>query len=98
MREETGLPISATSKMGKILAWKKISRVVPMERIVTALPEDTMRIISDANYIVEPRFTPLSEHETKVEFTYYYSTKSLKAKLFNDIAKRKIARDAQEYS
>ena len=70
--------------------------VVPMERIVTALPEDTMGITKMLpDYLVETRCTPLAENETKIEFSHYYSTKSLKAKLFTLIAKRKMARDAQ---
>ncbi len=47
------------------------------------------------DYLVEVRLTPLAETKTKIEFSHYYSTKSLKAKLFNSIAKRKIARDSQ---
>ena len=83
-------------KDGKNTCVEKDLEVVPMERIVTALPEDTMgitKILPD--YLVETKLTPLSEHETKVEFSHYYSTKSLKAKLFTLIAQRKIARDAQ---
>jgi Polyketide cyclase / dehydrase and lipid transport len=83
-------------KDGKNTCVEKDIEVVPMERIVTALPEDTMgitNILSD--YIVEARLTPLAENETKIEFRHYYSTKSLKAKLFNVIAKKKIAGDSQ---
>jgi hypothetical protein len=70
--------------------------VIPMERIITALPEDTMGITKMLpDYVVETRLTPLAEDETKIEFSHYYSTRSLKAKLFNVIAKRKIARDSQ---
>jgi len=83
-------------KDGKNTCVEKDLEVVPMERIVTALPEDTMGITKMLpDYLVEARLTPLAENETKVEFSHYYSTKSLKAKLFNVIAKRKIARDSQ---
>ncbi len=58
--------------------------------------EDTMGITKLlADYLVETRFTPLAENETKVEFWHYYSTKSLKTKLFNIIVKNKIARESQ---
>jgi len=81
---------------GKNTCVEKDLEVVPMERIVTALPEDTMGITKMLpDYVVEARLTPLAEDETKVEFRHYYSTKSLKTKFFNVIAKRKIARDAQ---
>src|SRR6266699_2704326 len=83
-------------KDGKNTCVEKDIEVVPMERIVTALPEDTMGITKMLpDYIVEARLTPLAEHETKVEFRHFYSTKSLKTKLFNVIAKRKIARESQ---
>jgi Polyketide cyclase / dehydrase and lipid transport len=83
-------------KDGKNTCVEKDIEVVPMERIVTALPEDTMGITKMLpDYIVETRLTPLAESETKVEFRHYYSTKSLKTKLFTLIAKKKIARDSQ---
>jgi hypothetical protein len=47
------------------------------------------------DYLVETRLTPLAENETKVEFRHYYSTNSIKTKLFNVIAKKKIARQSQ---
>jgi hypothetical protein len=47
------------------------------------------------DYVVETRFTPLAVNETKIEFRHYYSTKSLKTKLFNVIAKKRIVRDSQ---
>jgi hypothetical protein len=83
-------------KDGKNTCVEKDLEVVPMERIVTALPEDTMGITKMLpDYLVETRLTPLAENETKIEFSHYYSTKSLKTKLFTLIAKRKIARDSQ---
>jgi hypothetical protein len=91
-----GVAYKCHLKDGKNTCVEKDLEVVPMERIVTALPEDTMGITKMLpDYLVEARLTPLAENETKVEFSHYYSTKSLKAKLFNVIAKRKIARDAQ---
>jgi len=81
---------------GKNTCVEKDLEVVPMGRIVTALPEDTMGITNMLpDYLVEARLTPVASHETKVELSHYYSTKSLKTKLFNVIVKRKIARDAQ---
>jgi hypothetical protein len=83
-------------KDGKNTCVEKDIEVVPMERVVTALPEDTMGITTMLpDYLVESRLTPLAENETKVEFRHYYSTKSLKAKLLNIIVKNKIARESQ---
>ncbi len=81
---------------GKHTCVEKDLEVVPMERIVTALPEDTMGITNMLpDYLVEARLRPVAPNETKVEFCQYYSTKSLKTKVINVIVKRKIARDAQ---
>jgi hypothetical protein len=44
---------------------------------------------------VETKFQKLGDLSTKMEISHYYSTKSLKAKLLNLIAKRKIARETQ---
>lgn len=83
-------------KDGKNTCVEKDLEVVPMERIVTALPEDTMGITKLLpDYLVEARLTPVASNETSVEFKHYYSTKSLKAKLFNLVVKRKIAKDSQ---
>jgi Polyketide cyclase / dehydrase and lipid transport len=95
-RRGNGVAYRCHLKDGKNTCVEKDLEVVPMERIVTALPEDTMGITKMLpGYLVEARLTPLAERETKVEFRHYYATKSLRAKLFNVIAKRKIARDAQ---
>jgi hypothetical protein len=95
-QREQGVAYRCYLKDGKNTCVEKDLEVVPLERIVTALTEDTMgitRMLPD--YLVETSFTPLDEDETKVEFQHYYSTKSLKAKLFNVIAKNKIARESQ---
>ena len=91
-----GVAYKCYLKDGKNTCVEKDIEVVPMERIVTALPEDTMGITKMLpDYVVESRLTPLAENETKIEFRHYYSTKSLKAKLLNVIVKRKIARESQ---
>jgi len=95
-QREQGVAYRCYLKDGKNTCVEKDLEVVPMERIVTALTEDTMGITNMLpDYIVETRFTPLAENETKVEFRHYYSTEFLKTKLFNVIAKRKIARDSE---
>ncbi len=95
-QREQGVAYKCYLKDGKNTCVEKDLEVVPMERIVTALPEDTMGITKMLpDYIVETRFTPLAENETKVEFWHYYSTKSLMAKLLNIIIKNKIAGESQ---
>jgi hypothetical protein len=71
--------------------------VVPMRRIVTALPEDTMglsKIFPD--YIVESTLDPIDQDRTRVAFAHFYSTKSLKAKLVNIIARPRIAKESAD--
>lgn len=75
---------------------EKDIEIVPLQKIVTVLPEDTFgitRILSD--YTVETTFLRLGEASTKVEISHYYRTKSLMAKLLNFIVKGKLARETQ---
>ena len=81
---------------GKHTCVEKDIEIVPMERIVTILPEDSFgisKILSD--YTVETRLQRLGDFATEVEISHFYSTKTLKAWLLNLIARRKIARDTQ---
>jgi hypothetical protein len=61
------------------------------------LPEDTFgisKVLSD--YVVETTLHRVGQSSTKIEISHYYSTRTLKAKLLDLIAKRKIARDTQD--
>jgi hypothetical protein len=81
---------------GKHTCIEKDIEIVPLQKIVTVLPEDTFgisRILGD--YTVETTFRKLGDASTKVEIRHYYSTPSLKAKLLNVIARGKIARETQ---
>jgi hypothetical protein len=81
---------------GKHTCIEKDIEIIPLQKIVTVLPEDTFgisKILSD--YRVETAFQRMSDQATKVEISHYYSTKTLKAKFLNLIAKGKIARDTQ---
>ena len=81
---------------GKHWCIEKDIEIIPLQKIVTVLPEDTFgisKILSD--YRVETTFQALGARSTKVEISHYYSTTTLKAKLFNLIAKGKIARETQ---
>lgn len=81
---------------GKYMCVEKDIEIVPMEKIVTVLPEDTLgisKILSD--YVVESTLHRAGEFSTSVEISHYYSTKTWKAKLLNLVASRKIARETQ---
>jgi uncharacterized protein YndB with AHSA1/START domain len=93
---EAGVSYQCHLSGGKHSCVEKDIEIVPLQKIVTTLPQDTLgitRIFPD--YTVETVFHKLGEASTKVEISHYYSTTSLKAKLLNFIAKGKIARDSQ---
>ena len=93
---EPGVSYQCHLSGGKHSCVEKDIEIVPLQKIVTVLPEDTFgisRILSD--YVVETTFQKLGGASTKVEISHYYSTASLKAKLLNLIAKHKIGRDTQ---
>ncbi|MGE5322794.1 MAG: SRPBCC family protein [Actinomycetota bacterium] len=79
---------------GKHSCIEKDIEIVPLERIVTVFPEDTLgisRILSD--YTVETTFQKLGDSSTKVEISHYYSTPTLKARLLNLVARGRIGRE-----
>ena len=93
---EPGVSYQCHLSGGKHSCIEKDIEIVPLEKIVTVLPEDTFgvsKILSD--YTVETTFQRLGDASTKVEISHYYSTPTLKAKLLNLIAKGKIARETQ---
>jgi uncharacterized membrane protein len=82
---------------GKHTCIEQDIEIVPMQKIVTILPKDTLgisKILSD--YVVETTFNRINDSSTRIEISHYYSTKTLKAKLLNLIAKRKMARETQD--
>jgi hypothetical protein len=93
---EAGVSYQCHLSGGKHTCVEKDIEVVPMEKIVTLLPEDTFgitRIIPD--YMVETTFHKLGDLSTKMEISHYYSTRRLKAKLFHLVARGKIGRETQ---
>jgi hypothetical protein len=93
---EPGVSYQCHLSGGRHTCIEKDIEIVPLQKIVTILPEDTFgisRILND--YTVETTFHKLGDGSTKVKIWHYYSTTGLKAKLFNLIAKGKIARDTQ---
>jgi hypothetical protein len=82
---------------GKNTCLEKDLEIVPMEKIATVLPEDTMglsKILTD--YLVETIFTKVDEKTTKMEFYHFYSSSTLKVKLIKLFALKKIARESQD--
>lgn len=93
---EPGVSYRCHLSGGKHTCVEKDIAIVPFEKIVTVLPEDTYGISGILeNYTVETLFQKLGNSSTKVQIRHYYSTKTLKAKLLNLIAKGKLARETQ---
>jgi hypothetical protein len=93
---ELGVSYRCHLSGGKHACVEQDIEIVPLQKIVTVLPDDTFgisKILSD--YTVETTFQKLGNASTKVEISHYYSTPSLLAKLLNLIAKGKIARETQ---
>lgn len=95
-QREPGVAYQCHLAGGKHTCTEQDIEIVPMEKIVTVLPEDTFgisKIIID--YEVETTFHRMSESSTRVEISHYYSTRTFKAKLLNLIARWKIGRETQ---
>jgi polyketide cyclase/dehydrase/lipid transport protein len=93
---EAGVSYRCHLAGGKHTCIEKDIDVVPLRKIVTVLPEDTIgisKILRD--YTVETTFKALDDRSTQVEISHYYSTATLRAKLLNLIAHWKIARETQ---
>ena len=93
---EPGVSYRCYLSGGKHMCVEKDIEIVPMQKIVTVLPKDTFgisKILPD--YVVETTFHRVGQSSTKVEISHYYSTLTLKAKLLNLFANRRIARDTQ---
>lgn len=95
-RREPGVSYRCHLAGGKHTCVEKDIEIIPMQKIVTVLPEDTFgisKILPD--YRVETTVHRIGQSSTKMAISHYYSTPTLKAKLLSLIARRKIARDAQ---
>ena len=94
---EAGVSYRCHLTDGKNTCVEKDIEVVPMQKLVTVFPEDTMglsKLLSD--YVVESTLSKIGDDLTKVEMTHFYSSSSLKVWFLNLIIKRKIARETQD--
>jgi NDP-sugar pyrophosphorylase family protein len=73
---------------------RKDIEIIPMEKIVTTLPSDTMGLIKLLpDYLVETNFMKLGNYSTQLEISHFYSSSKTKVKLLNLMIKPKIARE-----
>lgn len=84
-------------KNGKHNCTERDIEVVPMNKIVTSLPEDTMGLSKILkNYIVETNFKKIDDESTEMEFIHFYNTPGIIRHLLNFIIKPKISKEAQK--
>jgi hypothetical protein len=82
---------------GKNTCIEKDIEIIPMKKIVTVLPSDTMglnKLLPD--YVVETTFDKVDDYTTKMTISHYYSTSKFKVWLLNFLIRPKIARQTQE--
>jgi len=94
---EAGVAYQCHLSDGKNTCIEKDIEIVPMEKIVTILPSDTMgltKLLPD--YVVETTFKKIDDKTTKVEISHFYSSSKWKVWLLNFIIKRKVARETMD--
>jgi hypothetical protein len=95
-RRTAGVAYKCHLRGGRHTCVERDVEVVPMERIVTTLSEDSFgvaRLLPD--YRVVSSLARESAGRTRVEFRHYYSLRGWKAWLFHWVAGRRIARESQ---
>ena len=94
---EAGAAYQCYLSDGKNSCVEKDIEIIPMKKIVTVLPSDTMgltKLLPD--YIVETTFRKIDENRTHMKIEHFYSTSKLKVWLLNFIIKRKVARETTD--
>ncbi len=82
---------------GKNTCTEKDIEIVPMQKLVTIFPQDTMGITKLLpDYVVESDLSKVSDNATRVEMSHFYSTSKLIVWLLNPFIKRKLARETQD--
>jgi hypothetical protein len=93
---EAGVAYQCHLNDGKNTCIEKDIEIVPLEKIVTVMGEDTMglsKLLPD--HLVETIFSENEDKTTTMAFFHYYSTPTLKHKFINFFAKRKIGNESQ---
>ena len=82
---------------GKNTCVEKDIEIIPMEKLVTEMSDDTMgltKLLPD--YIVETIFTKIDNKSTKIEMLHYYSNKKILVFLLNFLIKNKITKETMK--
>ena len=91
---EVGVAYQCHLADGKNTCIEKDIEIIPMEKIVTIFPSDTMgltKLLPD--YVVESTLKKIDERTTRIAISHFYSSTKLKVWLLNFIIKPKIARE-----
>jgi hypothetical protein len=95
---EMGVSYQCHLSDGKNTCVEKDIEIIPMEKLVTELPEDTMgltKLLPD--YIVETNFVKINDCVTKVEMLHYYSSSKIIVRLLNFLViRKKMAKQTQD--
>lgn len=94
---EVGVEYQCHLKGGKNTCTEKDIEIVPMEKIVTVFPSDTMgltKLLPD--YVVESTLKKIDDRTTRVEISHFYSSSKLKTWLLNFVIRPKIARETRD--
>lgn len=94
---EVGVSYQCHLRDGKNNCVEKDIEIIPMEKIVTVFPSDTMgltKLLPD--YVVESTLKKIDDKITKVEISHFYSSSKLKVWLLNFVIKHKLARETAD--
>ncbi len=94
---EAGVSYQCHFNDGKNTCIETDVEIVPMQKLVTVLPQDTMGITKLLpDYVVESNLSKVGDNATKVEMSHFYSSSKLIVRLLNFFIKRKIAQETQD--
>ena len=94
---EAGVSYQCHLKDGKNTCIEKDIEIIPMKKIVTILPQDTMgltKLLPD--YIVETELIAIGDSSTKIEISHFYSISTPLVFLINIFIKLKISKQTNE--
>jgi hypothetical protein len=94
---EAGVSYQCHLTDGRNTCIERDIEVVPMKKLVTALPQDTIGIAKLLpDYVVETTLSKVDGNTTKVEMSHFYSSSKFKVRLLNFFIKRKIERETHD--
>ncbi len=94
---EAGVSYQCHLNDGKNTCIETDIEIVPMQKLVTVFPQDTMgltKLLPD--YVVESTLSKAGENATKVEMAHFYSSSKPLVWLLNFYIKRKFTKETQD--